>query len=185
LEWIQNQYNPFASIVGKPEPICGADRLFFPVNLSAICSMAVPRTPLLAADVIIELADRPGRPIVLIARRHAPLGWAIPGGFVEVGEAAEDAAVREAREETGLAVRLLRLLGCYSDPGRDPRGHTASVVYVAEATGEPRGQDDAREAAVFDPRTPPPDLAFDHATILADYRAMRSTGQLPRPRCKR
>lgn len=143
--------------------------------------MPVPRTPLLAADVIIELADRPDRPIVLIARRHPPPGWAIPGGFVDPGETVEQAAVREAREETGLAVRLLCLLGCYSDPRRDPRSHTVSIVYVAEATGEPRGQDDAREAGVFDPAKPPPDLAFDHALILADYRAWRATGRPPAP----
>ncbi|BAU49054.1 NUDIX hydrolase [Sulfurifustis variabilis] len=143
--------------------------------------MTAPRTPLLAADVIIELADRPDRPIVLIARRYPPRGWAIPGGFVDVGETVEQAAVREAREETGLQVRLLRLLGCYSDPSRDPRGHTASVVYVAEAVGEPRGQDDAREAGAFDPANPPSDLAFDHARILADYRALRATGQPPSP----
>ena len=93
--------------------------------------MARPTTPLLAADTIIELTDRPGRPIVLIARRNPPPGWAIPGGFVDVGESAEQAAVREAAEETGLSVRLVTLLGFYSDPARDVRGHTASVVYVA------------------------------------------------------
>lgn len=147
--------------------------------------MPAPRTPLLAADVIIELADRAGRPIVLIARRHPPYGWAIPGGFVDVGETVEEAAVREAREETGLEVRLLRLLGCYSDPARDPRGHTVSLVYVAEASGEPRGQDDAREAGVFDPARIPPDLAFDHAQILADYRHLRATGEVPPLRLKR
>ena len=105
--------------------------------------MLVPVTPLLAADIIIELVDRPGRPIVLIERRNPPPGWAIPGGFVDVGESIEQAAVREAREETALEVRLTALLGVYSDPKRDARGHTASVVYVATARGTPRAQDDA------------------------------------------
>lgn len=144
--------------------------------------MPAPVTPLLAADVIIELADRPGRPIVLIERRNPPPGWAIPGGFVDVGESVEAAAVREALEETALAVRLIALLGVYSDPARDPRGHTASAVYVAEARGEPRAQDDARALAVFSPDRLPTPLAFDHPRILADYRAYRSTGVLPSPR---
>lgn len=144
--------------------------------------MPAPVTPLLAADVIIELADRPGRPIVLIERRNPPPGWAIPGGFVDVGESVEAAAVREALEETALVVRLIVLLGVYSDPARDPRGHTASAVYVAEARGEPRAQDDARALAVFSPDRLPTPLAFDHPRILADYLAYRSTGVLPSPR---
>lgn len=143
--------------------------------------MPIPVTPLLAADVIIELADRPGRPIVLIERRNPPHGWAIPGGFVDVGESVETAAVREAREETALEVRLVALLGVYSDPVRDARGHTASVVYVAEARGEPQARDDARALAVFSPESPPPVLAFDHSRILADYRAFRRTGRAPAP----
>ena len=138
--------------------------------------MPAPVTPPLAADIIIEMADRPGRPIVLIERRNPPPGFALPGGFVDVGERLEVAAVREAREETGLEVRLLALLGCYSDPQRDPRGHTVSAVYVAEAVGEPQGLDDARSAALYDPEKLPP-LAFDHALILADYREFRTTGR--------
>ncbi len=130
----------------------------------------MPRTPPVAADVVIELSDRPGRPIVLVERRFPPPGWALPGGFVEIGETVEVAAVREAREETGLAVAGLRLLGVYSDPRRDPRGHTVSVVFVAEADGDPVAGDDARNVAIIDPRNPPP-LAFDHARIIADYLA--------------
>lgn len=144
--------------------------------------MPVPVTPLLAADIIIELVDRPGRPIVLIERRHPPPGWAIPGGFVDVGESIEQAAVREAREETALEVSLTVLLGVYSDPKRDARGHTASVVYVAVARGTPRAQDDAVSVDVFNPENPPANLAFDHHRILADYLAFRQTGKLPLPR---
>lgn len=139
--------------------------------------MPKPETPLLAVDAIVELDDAAGR-IVLIERRHAPSGWALPGGFVDVGETVEQAAVREAREETGLDVTLKCILGVYSDPGRDPRGHTASVVFVATAPGRPRGGDDAREARAFDPLSPPR-MAFDHALILSDYRVWKETGKLP------
>lgn len=140
--------------------------------------MPVPITPLLAADAIIELVDRPGRPVVLIERLNPPPGWAIPGGFVDLGERLERAAVREAQEETGLAVTLSALLGIYSDPRRDPRGHTVTAVYVAEATGTPQALDDARAVRVFDLDALPPDLAFDHATVLADYRAWRASGRV-------
>jgi 8-oxo-dGTP diphosphatase len=136
-----------------------------------------PVTPAVAVDVVIELVDRPGWPIVLIERRNPPFGWALPGGFVDVGESLEQAAVREAQEETTLAVRLKALLGCYSDPARDPRGHTVSPVYVAEATGEPTAADDARNLAVFEPDRLPADMAFDHALILEDYRRWRATGE--------
>ena len=138
--------------------------------------MSRPVTPLLTVDIIIEMRDRPGRPIVLIERRHPPPGWALPGGFVDVGERLEAAAVREAREETGLEVRLKCLLGCYSDPARDSRGHTVSAVYIAEAEGEPRAMDDASNLALHDPAKPPP-LAFDHDLILADYRHWLATGE--------
>jgi 8-oxo-dGTP diphosphatase len=147
--------------------------------------MPVPVTPLLAADIIIELVDRPGRPIVLIERRNPPPGWAIPGGFVDVGESVEQAAVREAQEETALAVTLTALLGVYSDPKRDARGHTASAVYVAVAQGTPCAQDDAAEVGVFNPENLPANLAFDHRRILSDYLAYRQTGKPPSPRVPR
>lgn len=142
--------------------------------------MTAPSTPRLAADAIIELLDLPGRPIVLIERRNPPFGWAVPGGFVDVGERLEQAAVREAREETGLVVTLRALLGVYSDPARDPRGHTVTAVYVAEAPGEPRAMDDARAARAFMPDELPHRLAFDHALVLADYRRFRTEG-VPAP----
>jgi len=137
--------------------------------------MSRPETPLLTVDIIIELVDRPRQTVVLIERAHEPLGWALPGGFVDVGETLEQAAVREALEETNLDVELTDLLGCYSDPARDARGHTASVVFIAQARGEPKAQDDARNVGLFDPDHCPP-LAFDHALIMKDYRQYRRTG---------
>jgi ADP-ribose pyrophosphatase YjhB (NUDIX family) len=116
-------------------------------------------------DVIIELGDG----IVLIKRKNPPFGWALPGGFVDYGESLEAAAIREAREETSLDVRLVSQLGAYSDPRRDPRHHTISVVFVAEADGRLRAADDAAEAGVFDRETLPESMAFDHAKILQDY----------------
>lgn len=146
--------------------------------------MARPVTPLLATDAIIELLDRPERPIVLIRRKHPPPGWALPGGFVDVGETIEAAAVREAREETALDVTLKVLFGCYSDPRRDPRGHTASVVYVAEARGNPQARNDAVGLEIFAPDNLPAELAFDHGRILQDYLVYRKTGKPPAPRSR-
>ncbi len=138
--------------------------------------MIKPVTPLLTVDIIIEMSDRPGCPIVLIERKHPPHGWALPGGFVDVGEFLENAAIREAREETCLGVTLKLLLGNYSDPGRDSRGHTVSAVYVATAQGEPVAADDAGDLQLVDPRELPP-LAFDHSVILADYLVYLETGR--------
>ena len=138
---------------------------------------ARPVTPLLTVDIIIEMIDRPERPIVLIERRYSPHGWALPGGFVDVGETLEAAAVREAKEETSLDVSLQLLLGNYSDPSRDPRGHTASAVYLATAAGEPVAADDARHVKLYDPRHLPT-LAFDHDRILGDYLRYRETGEV-------
>ena len=137
-----------------------------------------PTTPLIAADAIIELTDKPGRPIVLIERKNPPFGWAIPGGFMDVGERLEMAAIREAKEEVCLDVTLKALLGMYSDPARDDRGHTVTAVYVAEATGEPQAADDAKNLAIFDLDHLPEPLAFDHAQVLEDYRKYREMGQV-------
>lgn len=135
-----------------------------------------PVTPLLTVDTIIRLAGRPPAEVVLVERRNPPPGWALPGGFVDVGERVERAAVREADEETGLEVRLVALLGVYSDPARDPRGHTVSVVYVADAAGEPRAADDARAVRIHDVRDRSLPLAFDHRLILDDYLQWMETG---------
>jgi 8-oxo-dGTP diphosphatase len=140
--------------------------------------MARPECPPIAADVIAEIGDR----IVLIERENYPHGWAIPGGFVDVGEAVEHAALRELREETSLEVEIRALLGVYSRPDRDPRGHTISVVYVGRARGTPKAADDAKDIGLFDPRNPPSPLAFDHAKIIADYVRFIETGALPAPR---
>ncbi|MGI9302338.1 MAG: NUDIX domain-containing protein, partial [Gammaproteobacteria bacterium] len=112
--------------------------------------MPKPVTPLLTVDIIIRLAGRPLHDVVLVERRNPPAGWALPGGFVDVGESVENAAVREAKEETTLDVSLRLLLGCYSDPGRDRRGHTVSVVYIADAGGEPKAADDAQDICMVD-----------------------------------
>ncbi len=121
--------------------------------------------PRLSVDIIIELQDG----VVLVQRKYPPLGWALPGGFVEYGETLEEAAVREAREETGLDVGLVRQFHTYSDPARDPRGHTVSTVFVAAAEGAPRGGDDAKEARVFTEQGLPDKIVFDHRKILDDY----------------
>ncbi|MEE9614631.1 MAG: NUDIX hydrolase [Thermodesulfobacteriota bacterium] len=147
------------------------------------------KNPLPTVDIIIELAPggmmpngmmpsgmmpsavTPSNGIVLIERKNPPYGWAIPGGFVDAGESLEDAARREAIEETSLSVRLVCQMHAYSDPGRDPRFHTVSVVFVAEAPpgAEPVARDDARAVGVFTEDTLPAPLAFDHAEILKDY----------------
>ena len=124
------------------------------------------RQPRLTVDVIVEVGkDR----LVLIRRKNPPPGWALPGGFVDAGETVEQAAVRETLEETSLRVELVRQFHVYSDPTRDPRGHTVSVVFIGRAQGEPRAADDAAEARTFPVDALPQELAFDHGRILADY----------------
>lgn len=136
----------------------------------------MPTGPAATADIILE---RDGA-VLLVERRFPPLGWALPGGFVEAGEKVSTAAVREAKEETGLDVRLTALLHVYSDPARDPRRATLTVAFVVEAEGDPVAGDDAG-ALRFWPLDGLPPLCFDHARILADYVRFRDTGERPDP----
>ncbi len=135
------------------------------------------RNPTPTVDIVIRV----GEGIVLIRRRNPPHGWALPGGYQDEGETCEAAARREAMEETGLDVTLEDLLYVYSDPKRDPRQHTMSVVFTARATGEPIGMDDAEEARIFTLDSLPTDLAFDHRQILEDYRRFVELGLRPSP----
>jgi 8-oxo-dGTP diphosphatase len=140
--------------------------------------MTAPRGPSPTVDVVIAL---PGDRVVLVRRAHPPPGWALPGGFVDEGETLEAAAVREAREETGLDVTLTELLYAYSDPRRDPRRHTVSAVFLGRAAGDPAGGDDAAEARAFGWDALPEPIAFDHREILADARRFLLTGARRRP----
>ncbi|MFZ5907708.1 MAG: NUDIX domain-containing protein [Nitrospirota bacterium] len=124
-----------------------------------------PATPFLTVDVIIEYQQG----IILVQRKNPPAGWALPGGFVDYGENLESAAVREAREETGLDIELYRQFHAYSDPARDPRHHTVTVVFVAKAGGSPVAGDDAKEVGIFRKDSLPERIAFDHRKILDDY----------------
>jgi ADP-ribose pyrophosphatase YjhB (NUDIX family) len=128
------------------------------------------KNPIPTVDIIIEIQREDGKEgIVLIKRKNPPHGWAIPGGFVDYGESLEEAAVREAKEETSLDVQLKKQLHTYSDPDRDPRQHTISTVFVASARGRPKAEDDAQEIGIFTKEEINFSLAFDHNRILTDY----------------
>jgi 8-oxo-dGTP diphosphatase len=133
--------------------------------------MFEPKTPYLAVDGVVRLWEGERfKGVVLVERRYEPLGYALPGGFVEVGETVEKAVLREVKEETGLDAQIVKLLGVYSEPNRDPRFHVVSVVFVLDAFGEPKGGDDAKKALVFPIEDLPFDkIVFDHAKILKDY----------------
>jgi len=136
----------------------------------------VYRNPLVTVDIIIEIAGG----IVLIQRVNPPLGWALPGGFVDYGESLEAAAVREAGEETSLNVVLKEQFYTYSNPDRDPRHHTVTTVFIATGEGVPAAKDDARHAAVFGEDGLPSPIVFDHSRIIADYFQYRKSGFIRR-----
>jgi 8-oxo-dGTP diphosphatase len=127
------------------------------------------RNPLPTVDIIIQIGEK----IVLIERQNPPHGWALPGGFVDYGESLEAAALREAREETGLEVSNLRQFRAYSDPERDPRQHNISIVFYADAVGRPIAGDDAKNVRLFAVDELPVPLCFDHARIIDDYLAAK------------
>ena len=124
------------------------------------------KNPIPTVDIIIEIESKG---IVLIKRKNPPFGWALPGGFVDYGESLEEGAVREAKEETDLDVKLTEQFHTYSNPNRDPRHHSISTVYIAKAKGVPQAKDDAIEIGIFDGSNLPDEIAFDHRSILADY----------------
>ena len=133
-------------------------------------SLSIHRNPIPTVDIIIELQDLGKESkIIMIKRRNYPHGWALPGGFIDYGESAEEAAIREAKEETSLDVTLKDILGVYSRPGRDPRFHTISIVFTAFAEGQPAADDDAVDIDTFSEDTLPAEIAFDHREIIADY----------------
>ncbi|WP_051309049.1 NUDIX domain-containing protein [Desulfogranum japonicum] len=136
--------------------------------------ITVYRNPVPTVDIIIEINGG----IVLIERKNPPLGWALPGGFVDYGESYENAARREAEEETGLQVTLSTQFHTYSNPERDERQHNTSTVFIGQAEGKPVGADDAAEARIFQEDNLP-DLVFDHKQILSDYFRFKKTGKRP------
>ncbi|MEL4896512.1 NUDIX hydrolase [Crocosphaera sp. Alani8] len=131
------------------------------------------RNPIPTVDIIIELIDQPHRPIILIERKNPPYGWALPGGFIDYGETVENAAHREAKEEVSLSVNLIEQFHVYSNPNRDERKHTMSIVFIATATGSPKAADDAKNVQIFDLWELPKNLCFDHDKILEDYQNYR------------
>jgi len=123
------------------------------------------RNPFVTVDIIIEIREG----IVLVERKNPPYGWALPGGFIDYGESLEESAVREAKEETSLAIKLEEQFHTYSDPDRDPRHHTITTVFIAKATGIPMAADDAQKAKIFTEDNLPDPIVFDHKKIISDY----------------
>jgi 8-oxo-dGTP diphosphatase len=133
------------------------------------------KTPLLTVDALIIHEEK----IVLIKRKNPPYKdmFALPGGFVDIGETVEEAVAREAKEETNLDVEIVSLLGIYSDPKRDPRGHTVSMCFIVVGSGDLKAGDDAGDVGLFDIYSVP-ELAFDHKKIVEDAISMMENCQL-------
>lgn len=141
-------------------------------SLSTSLFLKKHKAPVPTVDIIIEIKNG----IVLVERKNPPFGWALPGGFAEAGDSLEKNAVREAKEETSLAIYGLRQLHTYSDPKRDPRMHTVSTIFIAKARGRLKAASDARKVMIVDPSRIKVKLAFDHAKIIKDYlKARRSS----------
>jgi ADP-ribose pyrophosphatase YjhB (NUDIX family) len=128
--------------------------------------IGIYKNPIPTVDIIINIGSKG---VVLIRRKNPPCGWAIPGGFVDYGESLEKAAMREAKEETNLDVKLIKQFHTYSDPKRDPRHHSISTVYIARGKGRLKAKDDAIEIGIFNESNLPDEIAFDHHSILKDY----------------
>lgn len=141
--------------------------------------MSKYKNPYPTVDIIIELLDFDNK-IVLIERKNEPRGIAIPGGFVDYGESIENAAIREAKEETNLDIVLIKQFKTYSDPKRDPRFHTISTVFIASAKGSPIAGDDAKTCKIYSLDILPQNLVFDHSKILNDYKTYKEKGQEPK-----
>lgn len=136
------------------------------------------KNPVPTVDIIIEIGDK----IILIERKNPPYGWAIPGGFVDYGESLENAARREALEETSVHVELYEQFYTYSRPDRDPRHHTITTVFLARALkGTPKADDDAQSLELFTSDSLPDTIAFDHRDVLMDYFRYKKTGKRPAP----
>ena len=159
---------PYPLLVIEINPFKRTDRMSKKKIQCPNCKKEIEiyQNPIPTVDIIIEIESKG---IVLIKRKNPPYGWAIPGGFVDYGESLEEAAVREAREETNLEVKLIRQLHTYSDPRRDPRHHSISTVYIAKGKGKPQAKDDAVEIGIFNELSLPDEIAFDHRNILTDY----------------
>lgn len=143
--------------------------------------MGRPETPALTVDAVIPVVKNGEPALVLIKRKNPPPGWALPGGFVDVGETVETACLREAKEETNLDVKIKRLVGVYSDPDRDPRGHTVSIVYLCAMKTDlssMQAQDDAAEISTFtEAEVAKLEIAFDHCQIIADSGVFKKVGE--------
>ena len=139
------------------------------------------KNPTPTVDILIELDGKPGT-LVFIERKNEPVGFALPAGFVDEGEYVANAAIREAKEETGLDIELVELFHVYSDPTRDARKHTVSTVFIARASGTPKGGDDAARCLVCAPDELPAKLVFDHGLIVSDYQTYKRTSKRPPPK---